>query len=316
MYIEQCPMNIHLTSHTAQCSNKLCRETRFYSDPLDQDVAEYIITTLKNSPSFPLTGLLSASHSLQPHRRRLSANTNTPQLINPVSSNMNLSQLVNPVSSNINQQSNLTSAVPQALSRKEVLSSLERRDGGTGIRCGNLACVNKSNMPRPGHKECTGYFCQQCCVESVRQSMEKCEAVTRCAVRSHLMAAGLLNSSTITTPEPPMATQQHLEPTVAALTTIGSYKAPPSIVTMGKHLAGPTIQATPPRDDELLIGPTTNHAMPNPVMWQRPTHGWLREKREAAALDAGAVNYKKAAAETKFLQRSAVSVAIWHSVSH
>lgn len=166
--------------------------------------------------------------------------------------------------------------------------------------------VHEQVEPRQGHKECTGYFCQTCCVEQIRRQIERGEPVTRCGVPSHKRAAGVVNLG-----------QQYRGPAAAAPAVVDLRDATRSITAISEHLAaGATAEAAPQlrRDDELLIRPATKHAMPNPDMWQKPDVGWIREHQEAAARAAVVVNHKKVAAETEFLQQSAVKVMIWHAV--
>lgn len=241
---------------------------------------------------------------------------------------MNLSQIINPAVINDNNQQTHHTPVQAGLRREEILWSL-RRDDGNGIRCANMSCANKAHIPRKGHKDCIGFFCQTCCVDTVRRAMERSDPIVRCSVRSHNTAAGVHNLSVLQLQQSVPPTSQHQsEPASIPLTStnnshISVYAPAPAddgrfISTIPMHTAGTqsmSSAALPSGDMELLTGPPTNHAMPNPLMWQRPTVGWLREHREAAARDARTGDHKKSAAETQFLHRSSVSVRIWHTVS-
>lgn len=153
-------------SHSrSQCSNKLCRETHFYSAQLDEDVAEEIIAQLERSPHFEILPLSQPS-------------------------NMNLSRIMNSSPARAQQPAvsvqQPTQQAPQ--SRNEILSTLDC--GGNKIRCGNSACMTKAKEPRQGHKHCVGFFCKPCCLETVRLAMERSQPVARCGVPAHAAGAG------------------------------------------------------------------------------------------------------------------------------
>lgn len=271
--------NRTLTIH-AQCSNKLCRETHFYSDQLDKDVAEGIIATLEISPLLHV------------------------ELLHPSqSSNMDLHHIMN--SSPVRPQQAIIASMQQPMlpsqSRTEIQSSLDCGNGK--IRCGNSACATKAKEPRKGHKQCVGFFCRTCCLETVRLAMECSQPVTRCGVPTHVAGAGAY-----------IAVSQH----VPMSTPTGPMQQPAGELFPQRQpdFATDTPNSVPVRPEQQpIVGPMTHHANPIADPWRRASPAWLDKHLEAAGRDTESTENKKSAAETKALQRIGITVIVWYKVS-
>lgn len=226
---------------------------------------------------------------------------------------MDISSIINHSLARTNTRQHNGTTVP-IISREDILGLLQREDG-KGIRCGNPGCENKARAPRQGHKSCIGFFCKTCCVETVRQVLERSDPVNWCAVQSHQLGSGAYK-----------ATGQMQQPKVMINAAANGFQQQLGHVAMQLTTAatgGDIVNNQDPVDrlrepinlDEPLIGPPTHHAMPLARMWQTPTGRWVQNLRTAAANDIGASNHKKSAAETKVLQRSSIIVVLWYKVS-
>ncbi|KAF7976973.1 hypothetical protein HWV62_5049 [Athelia sp. TMB] len=212
---------------------------------------------------------------------------------------MDLSLIMNSSPSHTPQRS--TSGIPPQsnISRAEFHESLKRSDGK--FRCGNPACTTKQNTVRTGHQSCVGFFCKPCCVETVRLARERNEPVTRCTVPGHASGAGTLTG---TVPPHVIGTglaKGRQQPILGQLVRQQNTELAASQTSRPVAIG---------LDTEPLVAPS-NHAAPIADMWQNVGKLWLGEFQEAAVMDVNAGKYKQAAAETKVLQRTGITVLVW-----
>ncbi|KAF7968973.1 hypothetical protein HWV62_28775 [Athelia sp. TMB] len=267
------------------CSNKFCRETHFYSEPLDEDVAEQIIQSLKGSPH-TYSDLLTSSMDIS----RLI--NHSPARVRPIALQPP------PAVPAILSTPATTAPLPQ--SRDTILLRLKQSDGR--IRCANDTCQTKvTHKPRPGHKGCIGFFCKTCCIESVRAAWEKGTFVTRCTVPSHASAPAAYPLASGLLPPPVGAPEIERPREQDRPSNQQGAGIPPAPIehTLGVH------------GDRPLVGPQTHHADPLSGMWRYVTEDWLEEKREAIRKDEKARSHKKTTAETKLQMHSGITVVVW-----
>ena len=270
-----------------QCSDRRCRETHFYSKPLDPDIAEIIISSIINTPSLAGT-LLSLSHNRHSFKHYL-----YPR--------MNLSRMVNG-SSPLRPSREQPPLQPHALSTAQPQPPTTTKRPQGGIYCTNVDCNPRAEHPRQGNTECSECLCRNCCQRASASAAAAQKPRARCPVRSHRSKPCPNSAASVALPH-----LQLTEPHASTSALTSANTATFSVSSTGQRLA--ETQAEP------LVQQDSRYAQPLPTMWQETTHEWLEAKRAAGAEDMAATGRKKAAALTKVVQRQTVNTIIWTGVS-
>lgn len=285
-----------------QCSDRRCRETHFYSDPLDSDIAEAIIESINNTPLLA-ESLLSPSQNQ--HSFKYYPGMNLSHMVTGSSPLRPLRNRQPLQSQSINHEIQPSPPSPLTGSQSQLLTTTNRPQGG--IFCANSDCNPRAHSRRQGNTDCTECLCLNCCQRAAAEAVAAHRYRARCPVRSHRSEKKGLSTASIAALPSSRPIEQLIYPHASSSTPVSANNNTIPIIPSGLT----NLRAEPLR----LVAQDLRYAQPLPRMWQDTTPEWLEAKREASKEDMAATGRKKAAAITKVVQRQMVNAIIWTDVS-